>query len=58
MVWVLEHLVIGLEIKYETCTQIGEDVFGLSPTTPTTPSTTTSIFQNIFSSIGDFFRRG
>ena len=48
----------GQNVFQRIGTQIGEDVFGLSPTTPTTPSTTTSIFQNIFSSIGDFFRRG
>ena len=48
----------GLNVFQQLGTQIGEDILGLSPPTPTTPSTTTSIFQNVFSSIGDFFRRG
>ena len=48
----------GLNVFQQLGTQIGEDILGLSPPTPTTPSTTTNIFQNVFSSIGDFFRRG
>ena len=48
----------GLDVFQQLGTQIGEDILGLSPPTPTTPSTTTNIFQNVFSSIGDFFRRG
>jgi len=45
----------GQNVFQQIGTQIGEDILGLSPSTPTTPSTTTSIFQNVFSSIGDYF---